>query len=294
MKHVLVAGGSGIIGSYLKQTYNTKNFTFFSSKDCDLISNDSIKNFFTNSEQFDILIYLVGLAHRKGKKSDLNEFNNMNYQTLVNLLSFLGSIDNLPNKIIFASTISVYGEKYYQNIYSEDIIPNPSSPYAVTKLKAEQYLLNNYSNRSWILRFAPVYSSTFFLNIDRRTKIGSLFYQVGNGSNKFSICNIKNIKSTIRGIKNNIIPPGVFNISDTRSYDYKELLKWQGASFVLRIPKLIVRFLYYFGKLSGNIFLQENTTKLLTDNIYSNNKIAEFIDLSYTLNDIKLDNSVDS
>ena len=93
---------------------------------------------------------------------------------------------------------------------------------------------------------------------------------------------------------NNIIPPGVFNISDTRSYDYKELLKWQGASFVLRIPKLIVRFLYYFGKLSGNIFLQENTTKLLTDNIYSNNKIAEFIDLSYTLNDIKLDNSVDS
>ena len=32
MKHVLVAGGSGISGSYLKQTYNTKNFTFFSSK----------------------------------------------------------------------------------------------------------------------------------------------------------------------------------------------------------------------------------------------------------------------
>ena len=218
----------------------------------------------------------------------------MNYQTLGNLLSFLGSIDNLPNKIIFASTISVYGEKYYQNIYSEDIIPNPSSPYAVTKLKAEQYLLNNYSNRSWILRFAPVYSSTFFLNIDRRTKMGRLFYQVGNDSNKLSICNIKNIKSTIRGIMNNIIPPGVFNISDTRSYDYKELLKWQGASFVLRIPKLIEQFLFYFGKLSGNIFLQENTTKLLTDNIYSNNKIAEFIDLSYTLNDIKLDNSVDS
>ena len=76
--------------------------------------------------------------------------------------------------------------------------------------------------------------------------------------------------------------------------NYKELLKWQGTSFVLRIPKLIVQFLYYFGKLSGNIFLQENTTKLLTDNIYSNNKIAEFIDLSYTLNDIKLDNSVEA
>mgnify|MGYP001227611829 CR=1 FL=1 len=44
IKYVLVAGESGIIGSYLKQTYSTKNFTFFSSKDCDLISNDLIKN----------------------------------------------------------------------------------------------------------------------------------------------------------------------------------------------------------------------------------------------------------
>ena len=294
MNQILVAGGSGIIGSYLKQTFSPDNFTFISSKDCDLISNDSIKDFFTHSKQFDILVYLVGLAHRKGKNSDLNEFNKVNYQTLVNLLSFLVSVDNLPDKIIFASTISVYGEKYNQNIYHEDMVPKPFSPYAVTKNEAEQHLLKNFSKRSWILRFAPVYSSTFFLNIDRRTKIGSLFYCAGNGSNKLSICNIKNIKSAIDGIIKNIIPAGVYNISDNTSYNYNQLLKWQGASFVLRVPKLIVRFLFYFGKLFGNNFLKENTTKLLTNNVYPNNKITAFIELPYTLNDIKLEKKVNS
>ena len=294
MNQILVAGGSGIIGSYLKQTYRTKYFTFFSSKDCDLISDNSIKDFFTNSKQFDILIFLVGLAHKKGKKSDLNEFNNLNYQALVNLLSYLISTDNMPEKIIFASTISVYGEKYHQNIYNEQMVPNPISPYAKTKLEAEQYLSNNYFNESWILRFAPVYSSRFFLNIDRRTKIGSLFYRVGNGSNKLSLCNIKNIRSVIEGIINNIIPAGIYNISDNKSYNYNDLLRKQNASFILRIPKLIVKFLYYFGKLFENLFLQENSTKLMTNNIYPNNKITAFIELPYTLNDIKLDDRENS
>ena len=50
MNQILVAGGSGTIGSYLKQTFSPDNFTFISSKDCDLISNDSIKDFFTHFE----------------------------------------------------------------------------------------------------------------------------------------------------------------------------------------------------------------------------------------------------
>ena len=90
------------------------------------------------------------------------------------------------------------------------------------------------------------------------------------------------------------MPAGIYNISDNPSYNYNELLKLQDASFVLRVPKLIVQFLFYFGRLFGNIFLQENTTKLLTDNIYPNNKITAFIELPYTLDDIKLDNSVNS
>ena len=63
----------------------------------------------------------------------------------------------------------------------------------MTKLEAEQYLLDNFGTKSWILRFAPVYSSEFLLNINRRIRMGSRFYQVGDGSRKLSLCNIENL-----------------------------------------------------------------------------------------------------
>ena len=89
----------------------------------------------------------MGLAHAKGKGKDLPEFKKVNYQTLVNLLSALAENNKVPDKIIFASTISVYGEKYHQRIYDEEFEQTPFSPYAITKLEAEQHLLKKYSIR---------------------------------------------------------------------------------------------------------------------------------------------------
>jgi len=216
----------------------------------------------------------------------LAEFKRINYQTLQNLLNAFAANNKMPEKIIFASTIAIYGEKIDQYYYDELFSPQPSSPYAISKFMAENYLLKKYKSCSWILRFAPVYFSDFMLNINRRTKILNYFYQVGNGSNKLSLCNINNIKSAVEGIINGKVPAGVYNIADTNPYSYKELLNWQDASLILRSPKIMVKMLYYCGKLFRNIFLQENTIKLLTDNIYPNTKIMSFIELPYTLNDI--------
>ena len=136
--------------------------------------------------KIDALIFLVGLAHKKGIGKEIDEFRKVNSQTLVNLLSALKEQAKLPNKIIFASTISVYGETKSQNIYLEDSVKKPFSPYAITKLESEDYLLSNFPTQSWILRFAPVYASNFQLNINRRTKTGNRFYKVGKGTKKLS------------------------------------------------------------------------------------------------------------
>ena len=47
-------------------------------------------------------IFLVGLAHKKGKGKELGEFRRINNQTLVNLLSKLDEKNKLPERIIFA------------------------------------------------------------------------------------------------------------------------------------------------------------------------------------------------
>ena len=98
---ILVAGVNGYIGSKLylqleqwvsitsidySQGSIENNFTKL-----DLTDIVQVNRFAENCTHFDILIFLVGLAHVKGKGKDLPKFKKVNYQTLVNLLSALRS-----------------------------------------------------------------------------------------------------------------------------------------------------------------------------------------------------------
>ena len=282
--NILIAGNTGVIGSYLNKQDRFANSLVLNSKIVDLTSKEEIFSYARKIEKFNVLIFLVGLAHKKGKGQELDEFRRVNKQTLVNLLSILEEENKIPDKIIFASTISVYGEKINQNVYNEVSDTKPFSPYAITKLEAEEYLLNNFSNQSWILRFAPVYASNFQLNINRRTKIGGWFYKVGSGSKKLSLCNLENIGSAVQGIIDDKVSAGIYNISDENEYSYDNLLHYVNAKWIVRIPTFLVKGLFYIGKMMNNIFLKENATKLISDNIFPSDKIRKYISLPGSLN----------
>jgi len=288
-----------MIGSFLYNSFN-KDYSitaldysngpieenFFS---LDLTQEADVKTFAEKSPTCDALIFLVGLAHKKGKGQELDEFRRINKQTLINLLSTLDKKNKLPKKIIFASTISVYGEKINQSMYPEDSEKIPFSPYSVTKLEAEQYLLDNFADKTWILRFAPVYSSDFLLNINRRIRMRSKFYRVGKGSRKLSLCNIENIGVAVEAIIKDKVSAGIYNLSDSEEYTYDELLRWQKAKWVLPIPVFAIKLLYYVGKFMNSTFLKENTVKLISDNIFPSEKICSHIDLPATINDVQFD-----
>ena len=292
-RKILIAGVSGFIGSFLYSRFH-KDYSitaldyskgliednFFS---IDLTQEKDVETLAEESPKCDALIFLVGLAHKKGKGKELDEFRRINKQSLVNLLSKLDEKNKLPEKIIFASTISVYGEKLYQNVYNEESDKNPFSPYAVTKLEAEEFLLTNYGEQSWILRFSPVYGGGFQLNINGRTKAAGRYYKVGKGTAKLSLCNLENIESVVEGILGDKVPPGAYNISDENEYTYNDLLKHVNAKWIVRSPAFLVKGLYYIGKMINNIFLKENATKLISDNIFPSDKIRKFITLPATL-----------
>ena len=148
-KNILIVGVNGIIGTFLYGNLNKDNAITgldvgkqsIGENDyrLDLTDETDVGAFAKNAPPCDALIFLVGLAHKKGKGQELYEFRRINKQTLVNLLSVLNEGNKLPPKIIFASTISVYGEKLHQNVYKEDSDKRPFSPYALTKLEAEDY-----------------------------------------------------------------------------------------------------------------------------------------------------------
>jgi len=216
---ILLVGANGNIGSFLYSRFH-KDYSitaldyskgliednFFS---IDITQEKDVETLAEESPKCDALIFLVGLAHKKGKGKELDEFRRINKQTLVNLLSILGEKDKLPAKIIFASTISVYGEKINQDFYHEDCKKSPYSPYAITKLEAEGFLSDSFLDKTWILRFAPVYASDFQLNINCRTRAGTWFYKVGDGTKKLSLCNLENIGVAVESILKDKVPAGI-------------------------------------------------------------------------------------
>ena len=295
MRNILLVGRAGFIGSYLYEKLinkylirsldKTDKITESSYYSVDLTDKKKLSALTLNIPRCDVLIFLVGLAHKKGNSKDISEFREINNDTLVNLLSCLKKDNKLPRKIIFASTISVYGERMNQNIYLEEDDKKPLSPYGITKLEAEHYLLQNYSKQSWILRFAPVYGRGFLLNIKRRTKVFGWFYKINDGDTKLSLCGIKNIGTVVSGIIEQEVPPGVYNIADEETYNYNDLLKYMDAKLIFSIPKILIRIVYFLGVSLNNVFLTENSIKLLTNNIFPSLKIQKHIRLSSYLKD---------
>ena len=287
MHKILIAGGSGFIGSYLYNTFNEEYSVTTLGREwdqfkpnyysLDLANVEKVKTFVENSPEYDILIFLVGLAHKKGKKEELGEFEKTNKQSLINLISKMQEYKKLPDKIIFSSTISVYGEDMNTFTYDEESKNYPLSPYAITKLEAEKYLKDITPNNLWILRLAPVYAKNFQLNLERRTKIGGFFYKVGDGHIKLSLCNLDNIGNVINSIIMNKVPAGTYNISDRIEYTYNDLLRYMRADRIIQIPLTIAKGFYLIGKILNIIFLKENVTKLVSDNIYPSNKIRQFV-----------------
>jgi len=293
---VFIAGADGFIGNYLFNSFdplhrvNASGYYNNNLKNCyfgDLSNKNTSINIVRKIAQPDVLIFLVGLAHKKGKNADYSLFEDVNYNTLMNLLNAFQNDDKLPEKIIFASTVSVYGERKNISIYNESIETKPYSPYAITKLMAEKYLLTYFPEKSWILRFAPVYSPTFMLNINRRTNIRNFHYKVGNGMQRLSLCNLSNIRKAIEGIINGKVPYGIYNISDEIDYSYNTLLDSIKVENVVRIPIFIPYLAFFLGAASKNIFIRENSLKLLKDNIFPSAKIRHYIDLPHKLEDLK-------
>ena len=171
--------------------------------------------------------------------------------------------------------------------YSEETITSPESPYAVTKLEAENYLLRNHPAKSWILRLAPVYSNKFNLNIDRRTKLGGAFFKVGDGSKKLSLCHIDNVRVVLEAVIKKNLDSGIYNVSDNKEYSYNDLLAYNKSTFQLKIPQSILYALYWISVKVNSVYLKENLTKLLSDNIYPSNKIQKYIKLPNSIINLK-------
>lgn len=298
---ILLTGVNGFIGSNIYNDLKNKyEFIGLSKSEkshicdnyisCDLTDKENLEKVFKENPDIETIIHSAAIAHNKGNDLSKENFMKVNYESTKYLVDFSNKYLNL-DKFIFLSTISVYGERMEKSIYLEDDECFPKSPYAIAKKKSEEYIQEKCQSKYFILRLAPVYGEDFMLNIKRRTQIKNINYIVGNGNNKLSLCNIKNISNVVSYIiKNSIKENEIYNLSDEEIYTFYDIIKLNQVSrFKLYIPADCIKILYFINKNTlKNQFIEENSVKLISDNLYKSEKLLtnKNIKLSSNVNDI--------
>lgn len=179
---IVVTGCAGFIGSHLcerliKENHkvigidNFDNFYQRSIKEENLnkLRTSSLFSFYEadirNKEEldeindnFDVVIHLAAKAGVRPSIENPKGYVDTNIHGTLNILQFM--LDKKINKIVFASSSSVYGDRAISPYREESITDYPISPYAFTK-KSGELILHNYHNLYQIdsvaLRFFTVY-----------------------------------------------------------------------------------------------------------------------------------------
>lgn len=296
---ILITGAYGTVGSYLcnelkgnheiigigrREKYDGCH-KYYS---CDITDKVQVENIIKENSDLDIIIHCAALAHNKGNDLSKERFMKVNFEATKYLVDLSNKYLKLKN-FIFISTISVYGERLDQDVYVETDICEPKSPYAVAKKLSEEYISEICKSNYTMLRLAPVYSKDFTLNIERRSRIKGIPYVVGNGKKKLSLCNIKNIYEAVNYIVNNAETEvnEIYNISDSKIYEFNDLLKFIGASKKIILPKFGFKVLHNINSVTvKKQFIHENTIKLISDNIYSSDKLNKKVKMKYEMKDV--------
>ncbi|MGL5641852.1 MAG: NAD-dependent epimerase/dehydratase family protein, partial [Paraclostridium sp.] len=232
---ILITGVNGFIGSNiyngLKDNHEILGISQSKKSNkcdnyicCDLTDKEKLEKVIKEHKDIDVIVHCAALAHNKGNDLSKEKFMKVNYEVTKYLVDLSNEYLKLKH-FIFLSTISVYGEKMDKDVYIESDECYPKSPYAVAKKKSEEYIEGNCRSSYYMLRLAPVYSDEFRLNIQRRTEMKGFNYIVGSGSNKLSLCNVKNIVVAVNQIIDGyVIPNEIYNVSDNKVYSFKNML----------------------------------------------------------------------
>jgi UDP-glucose 4-epimerase len=149
---ILVTGGSGFIGSHIVEHYQGKadeirvldNLRTGYRKNLDGLKCDFIDGSITDREVVrkavqgvDYIFHLAALVSVPESMSKPGECVDINVHGLLNVLEEAAAAG--VKKLVFASSAAVYGDNPSVPKL-ETMVPEPKSPYAITKLDGEYYL----------------------------------------------------------------------------------------------------------------------------------------------------------
>lgn len=286
MNKLLFTGASGFLGIHLTSLLQNQ----FEVKTMGLADNDSYKvNLATSvpkiEKSFDIILHAAGKAHSIPKtEAEKEVFFDVNYQGTVNLCTALEK-SGIPKAFIFISTVAVYGLEFGENI-TEDHPLNGDTPYALSKIEAEQFL------REWCARhnvILGIIRPSLIAGPNPPGNLGAMiqgiqtgrYLSIAGGRARKSILMVQDIARLLPSL---IKKGGIYNVCDDSQPSFRELetliAKQLDKNSPVSIPYWLAKSMALAGDLLGNkapinSFKLRKITESLT---FSNEKAKRELD----------------
>lgn len=255
MKHILITGGAGFIGSTLADRALSDGYKVTAIDNFDPFYDKSIKqknivyalgnpnySFIEESmsntdavcakliDNIDIIVHLAAKAGVRYSISHPVDYTETNVNVTVKVCELARKLN--VDKIIFSSSSSVYGSNPHTP-WSENLELMPQSPYAQTKVLSEKYL-KDFSEESnidvLVFRFFSVYGPRMRPDLMMSKMANSIFSGgplkiFGDGSASRDYTYIDDIvESLMRGIETDCGKHEVLNVGSGNPISLKELI----------------------------------------------------------------------
>ena len=254
-KIILLSGASGFVGKNLISFLNKQFCINKFERDSPIVVKESI------------VIHLAGKAHDIKNISDSSEYYHVN--TELSQKVFDAFLNSNAKVFITLSSVKAVADEVIGDLTEEDVA-NPVTHYGKSKLLAEQYILSKVipeGKRVYILRPCMIHGPGNKGNLNLLYNLVSKGFPwpLGNFENKRSFCSIENLCFIIKElIERDVIPSGIYNISDDIPLSTNEVIRIIGESKgkATRILNLNKSFIHLLARIGDLMKLPLNTERL--------------------------------
>lgn len=281
MEKLLFTGGTGFLGANAKPLLDT----MYEVTTIGITEKDELKaNFVTDIPQlpckYDIVLHAAGKAHVYPKtEAERKAFYDINLTGTINLCKALEAA-GCPRSFIFISTMSVYGSVPGNNDTEETRSLVGDSPYADSKIKAEEFLTSWCKKHGVVL---TILRPALLAGKNAPGNLGAMVNGIKTGR-YLSIAHGKARKSMLMAEDIARLVPlvvdkgGIYNISDNHHPTFGELeasiAKQLGKNKPVSIPYWLAKCAAIVGDIIGDKFPLNSARleKMTTESTFSSAK----------------------
>lgn len=296
---ILITGIHGFVGSNLvialKEHHTIYGLDIVSPQKYGVEKTFSWKDL-ENGElpEVDAIIHLAGKAHDTKNQSQAQMYFDINTGLTQKVYDYF--LQSSAQKFIFFSSVKAAADTVPGNVLTENVVPAPIGPYGESKIKAEEYILENEKRRMkneecskkrvFILRPCMIHGPGNKGNLNLLYGVVSkrIPWPLGAFENKRTFTSIDNLCFVIEGMLTKELESGIYHMADDEALSTNELIEVMCEAMgrkahIWRINRGLVEAMATIGTWLHLPLNKERLRKLTENYVVSNAKIKRALDI---------------